>query len=201
MGRRKGKSLHMKSDYPMLKGKRIILIAFLSSLVIHIGIIVASPDIFLATGFKAKLRAYKVHLIRPPIKEIVEMSQENHTPVSQVPQEPQEEAKEATISLDTKDSTYNPYTKILKERIRQYWTYPLSAQQTFIQGDLLIVFRLDRNGNLVDSRVARSSGYQLLDNSAIKAIELAEPFPAFPETITVQFLNINASFTYRLKFE
>jgi len=201
MGRRKGKSLHMKSDYPMLKGKRIILIAFLSSLVIHIGIIVASPDIFLATGFKAKLRAYKVHLIRPPMKEITEMSQENHTPVNQIPQKPQEEAKEATISLDTKDSTYNPYTKILKERIRQYWTYPLSAQQTFIQGDLLIVFRLDRNGNLVDSRVARSSGYQLLDNSAIKAIELAEPFPAFPETITVQFLNINASFTYRLKFE
>jgi TonB family protein len=197
----KWESLPMQRDYLKVKRKQIILIAFLSSIVIHLGIIVASPDIFLGTGFKTRLRAYKVHLIRPPMKEMMEMSQERHTDLSQIPQEPAEEPKEATISLDIRDSTYNPYATIIKERICQFWAYPLSAQQTFIQGDLLIVFRLDRNGNLVDSRIARSSGYQILDNSAIKAIESAKPFPAFPDTIPVQFLNINASFTYKLKFE
>ena len=187
--------------YPWLTGKRIILIAFLASAIIHAGIIIGSPDIFMATGLKVKLRAFKVDLIRPPMDEIQEQSEEAQAPIGQAPIESTQETEEATISLDTKDAIYYPYAKVVKERIQRHWSYPLAARESYIQGDLLIIFRLERNGHLVNTRIARSSGYQILDGSSLRAIELASPFPPLPDTIPVQFLNINASFTYRLKFE
>ena len=135
------------------------------------------------------------------MKEIKKSSKEKDPAISQIHSELPVETKEATISLDTRDPAYHPYTKVIKEKILNYWIYPLSAQQNFIQGDLLIVFRLGRNGNLVDSNIDRSSGHEILDTHALKAIRLATPFPPFPENITVQFLNIKASFAYQLTFE
>ncbi len=194
--------ISINSYYSELKGKRIIPITFLLSFIIHVSIIMAFQGIFPIPWFRGKLRAYKVDLIRPPIKEIMKSSKENASPISQIPSKPPTiETKEATISLDTKDSTYHPYTKVIKKKILNNWIYPLSARQKFIQGDLLIVFRLDREGNLIDCNIASSSGHEILDTHALKAIELANPFPPFPENITVQFLNINASFAYQLTFE
>ncbi len=199
MGKRKSRDI--RSSYPGLTGKRIILMALLVSGIIHAGIIIGFPDIFMAGGFGTKLRAFKVDLIRPPMDEIQEPSEEAQAPISQAPVESAQEKEEATISLDTKDAIYHPYAKLVKERIQQHWTYPLAARQSYVQGNLLIIFRLERNGHLVKSRIARSSGYQILDGTSLKAIELASPFPPFPDTIPVQFLNINASFTYKLKIE
>lgn len=193
--------INSNSIFSDIKGKRIILITFLISIIIHVSAIIAFQGIFPLTWFKSKLRAYKVNLIRPPIKEILKSSEKNDSAISQIHIEPPVEIKEATISLDTRDPTYHPYTKVIKERIFNYWIYPLSARQNFIQGSLLIVFRLDSDGNLIACNIARSSGHEILDSHALKAIKLANPFPPFPENITVQFLNINASFAYQLKFE
>jgi TonB family protein len=199
MGKRNSKGIY--SRYPHIKGKRIILFAFLVSAIVHLGIIISSPDIFLASVFRADLRTFKVDLIRPPMDEIEDSSEENQVPTSQAPDEQDKTSEEATISLDTTDTIYYPYVKTIKEGIHKNWIYPPSAQKSYIQGDLMIVFRLDKNGTLVNSRIARSSGYQILDGSALNAIELASPFPPFPDTITVQFLNINATFTYQLRFQ
>jgi TonB family protein len=199
MGKRKPRDT--RADYPGLTGKRIILTALLASVIIHAGIIIGAPDIFMATSLKAKLRAFKVDLIRPPMDEIQEQSEEAQAPIGHAPKESAQEAEEATISLDTKEAIYYPYAKVIKERIQQHWTYPVAARENYIQGNLMIIFRLENNGNLVNSRITRSSGYQILDGFSLRAIELASPFPPFPETIPVQFLNINASFTYKLKFE
>ena len=199
MGKRKSRD--NQSYYPGLTGKRIILVALLASVIIHAGIIIGSPDIFMATSLKAKLRAFKVDLIRPPMDEIQEQSEEAQALISHAPIENAQETEEATISLDTKDAIYYPYAKAVKERIQQHWTYPVAARENYMQGNLIIIFRLEKNGHLVNSRITSSSGYQILDGSSIRAIELASPFPPFPDTIPVQFLNINASFTYKLKFE
>jgi len=188
-------------SYFVLNQKRIIPITFFLSIIIHIGIIIAFQSIFPFSLLRAERRTYKVDLIRPPIKEIKKHSQESDPAISQIHSELPVESKEATISLNTKDPTYHPYTKIIKEKIFHYWIYPLSAQQDFIQGSLLIVFRLGRDGSLIDCNIEKSSGHTILDKHAIKAIRLANPFPPFPENITVQFLNIHASFAYQLTFE
>jgi len=191
----------MNRDYSEVKRNRIILTTFLVSIIIHLGAIVAFQGVSLVRGFSSKPRAYKVDLIRPPIKEIMESSKEKHAAPGQIRSEPPVKSKEATISLDTEDSTYHPYTKVIKERIRNHWVYPLSGRQNLIQGRLLVVFRLDRGGNLIDCNMAYSSGHEILDTHALNAIQSATPFPPFPESITVQFLNIRASFAYKLRFE
>jgi protein TonB len=172
--------------------------AFFASLLIHAGILIASPNIFMAGSFQDTLRAFKVDLIRPPMDEIREQSKDPHPQAGNDPIDQKKE--EATISLNTTDELYYPYATVVKKRIEQHWTYPASAREQYMQGDLMIVFRLERNGHLVSSRIVHSSGYQILDGSSIKAIELASPFPPFPDTIPVQILNINASFAYRLKY-
>lgn len=189
------------NSYYLLKGKWIIPITFFISIIIHIGIIIAFQATFPFSLLRVERRTYKVDLIRPPIKEIKKNSKKSDPAISQIHSKLPVETKEATISLDTKDPTYHPYTKVIKEKIFNSWIYPLSAQQNFIQGSLLIVFRLDKNGNLIDCNIDRSSGHEILDTQALKAIRLANPFPPFPENITVQVLNINASFVYQLAFE
>jgi TonB family protein len=197
----KGKSRDRQSYCPGIIGNRIIMTALLASALIHAGILIGFPDIFRIGGSGAKVRAFKVDLIRPPIEEIRKQTEETRESISQTPTESAREHKEATISLDTTDALYYPYAKMIKERIQQHWQYPIAARESYLQGDLLIIFRLERNGHLVNAHIARSSGHQILDSASIKAIELACPFPPFPDTILVQFLNINASFTYQLKFE
>jgi len=196
----RGKSI-INSCYPELMGKRIITVAFLLSIIIHLTAAITFPSILYLREFKNKLRAYRVDLVRPPIKEIMEEAKKNQPPVSQIHSKPPAEIREATISLDTEDSTYHPYTKTIKEKIFSYWIYPLFAQQNFIQGNLLISFRLDRYGALIDSKIVSSSGHEILDEQALKAVRSAHPFPPFPENILVQFLKINASFSYQLKYE
>lgn len=180
---------------------RIVLITFLLSITIHVSAIVAFQGVSLVREFRIKPRTYRVDLIRPPIKEIMESSKEKDTASDQIRSELPVKTREATISLDTDDSAYHPYTKVIKQRIRDHWVYPLSARQNLIQGRLLIVFRLDRGGNLIDCKTAYSSGHEILDSHALKAIRSAAPFPSFPENITVEFLNIRASFAYKLRFE
>jgi TonB family protein len=187
--------------FSSLAGRRIVLAAFLLSVLIHVGALAVLQDIFPGTWVKTKLRTYKVDLMRPPMEEVMKAKKEELPAISQIHSEPPREPSEATISLDTRDSTYIPYTKVLKQRIRSYWIYPLSARENLIQGSLMIVFRLDRGGNLIACDVVRSSEHDILDEYALEAIQSANPFPPFPENIKVEFLNINASFAYLLQFE
>ena len=199
MGRRRTVNI---ADYlPDLEGRGIFLLAFSLSIVIHIIAVLVLQGIFPGPWVKSPARTYTIDLIRPPVEDIIKNKREEFPPVRQIHTGPPVEPKEATISLDTKDTAYAPYTTVLKEKIRSQWVYPLYAQENLIQGTLLILFRLDSGGNLVDLSVVRSSEYEILDRYALKAIRSANPFPPFPESITLDFLNINASFAYQLQFQ
>ncbi len=193
--------MNITDYFANLEGRWIVIFSFTLSLLIHVVIITALQGFFPTTWFKDKLRTYKVELIRPPMNQIMKTKVEELTPVMQIHSEPPEEPREATISLDTKNTTYMPYTKVIKERIRSHWIYPLSGRENLIQGTLTVLFRLDRGGNLIACKLARSSNYEILDRYALEAIRAANPFPPFPENIRVEFLNINASFAYQLQFE
>jgi len=65
----------------------------------------------------------------------------------------------------------------------------------------LVAFRIDSFGNLISCEINKASGYKILDDYALEAIRLANPFPPFPDSLDLQFLNINASFSYQLSLE
>jgi TonB family protein len=189
------------NSYYSLKGKRVIVLTFSLSIIIHIAFIIAFQGIFPFRILKSQRRAYKVHLIRPPIEDIAKSRKESDSDIGKNHSELPVETREATISLDTKNPLYHPYTRAIEEKILNHWIYPLSAKKHLIQGNLLIIFKLNSDGNLIGCNINRSSGYEILDIHAVQAIHLANPFPPFPENIPVQFLTIRASFAYQLALE
>jgi len=60
--------------------------------------------------------------------------------------------------------------------------YPEEARG-HIYGSLQMTVVIDRNGNLVDAMIDRSSGSPVLDRAARRIVKLASPYPPFPAEI------------------
>ena len=102
------------------------------------------------------------------------------------------------VPLDTPDPKYQDYFKILRERIQSKWTYPREAGDRGIGGSLLIEFHIAKDGRLAYLEVRHSSGVEILDEYAVNAIKLAQPFPPVPDSLAKQVLPINGNFVYQI---
>lgn len=67
-------------------------------------------------------------------------------------------------------------------RIQAAKHYPWVARRRRMQGVTRIFFRLSRAGKLLWARIARSSGFTILDKAAVAAVRNAAPYPGFPGT-------------------
>lgn len=105
--------------------------------------------------------------------------------------------KEDTVDLSTKEFKYVSYFTNLKRKIDGVWNYPEESQIRGETGRLFLIFTIRSNGDLEDIELLNSSGYQRLDNEAIRAIKVASPFNPFPDSWDLEKLNIRASFEYR----
>jgi len=147
------------------------------------------------------LRIYNVELIRPPV-EGMDLVEKPDTDISK-PEEssaspPSPEDSQETISLDTEDKRYVSYAQAIKERIAGQWKYPQEARKKKLEGKLVALFSLNKEGSLTHVEITQSSSHEVLDREAERAIQSAAPFPPFPSTVTVSRLNINVSFDYTL---
>jgi TonB family protein len=111
---------------------------------------------------------------------------------------PPPEQAEDTISLDTEDKRYSSYASAIKEKLLGQWQYPPQATENLIEGDVLVLFTLDRQGGLLDVQVIQPSSYGILDEETLRTVRSAAPFPPFPGSVTVKRLHIKANFAYRL---
>lgn len=102
----------------------------------------------------------------------------------------------APISLNTKDPVYVTYFNKIKQLIELQWEYPELALRYGLQGRLALEFMIGGNGELEQLRLIRSSGSQVLDEEALRAIKAAAPFPPIPPWIKPNPLLISASMEY-----
>ncbi len=65
-----------------------------------------------------------------------------------------------------------------------------------LQGKLALEFTISGSGQLERIRLIRSSGSQLLDDEAMRAVKAAAPFPPIPPWIKPNPLSISASMEY-----
>ncbi len=174
-------------------------ISLILSFFFHAIAILALQEAFPSYWVVEELRTYRVDLIRPPVKDM-SPDKISDPEVSRVKQKqpPPPSLDQDTISLDTKDERYVTYAKLIKERIRFHWRYPPAALESLLEGKLMVIFSLARKGEVIQIKLMKNSGYEILDKEAIRAITAAAPFAPFPEHITVSRLNIKATFDYRL---
>lgn len=101
-----------------------------------------------------------------------------------------------TISLNTDDLKYFSYTLKLKNKIEYIWRYPQAAAERGMQGDLLLTFTIQRNGYVSEVRVVSTSGYEVLDLEAVRAIKEASPFAPLPDSWNEDHITITGHFIY-----
>jgi protein TonB len=100
------------------------------------------------------------------------------------------------VSLNSRDPLYVTYFTKIKQLIESHWEYPELALRYGLQGKLSLEFTIGANGQLERLRLVRSSGSQLLDDEAVRAIQAAAPFPPIPSWIKPNPLSISAAMEY-----
>ena len=182
-----------------LSGLSIMRLCLLISLVFH-AVVLAGFHRAFPIGWAEPLRTYHVELFRPPIdQECEDRKLQGADLAGPRPNDPPSKTvTEDTISLDTQDKRYSSYAKIIKEKLLRCWVYPAEAKDRLLEGTVLVVFTLTREGRLTETRILAPSPHFILNEEARRAIREAAPFPPFPGSVTVTRLNIKASFAYQL---
>ena len=123
---------------------------------------------------------------------------------------------EAQISKDYQTYQERPKRKFVGARAAEYrfagyvedWrvsiekigneNYPEAARRLKLYGSLLITVAIRANGHLENIEILRSSGNKSLDAAAIHIVELAAPYPPFPQEIREEadVLHITRTWTF-----
>lgn len=84
-----------------------------------------------------------------------------------------------TVNMPTQQKS--DWTSLLLQRLERYKRYPAQALRQQARGIVLLNLTLDRAGQVLDVKLARSSGVPSLDKEALALPERASPLPALPE--------------------
>lgn len=119
-------------------------------------------------------------------------------------QEKAERPRRKFISASTKEYKYAAYMEAWRSKVERVGNlnYPDAARKQKISGSLILDVALNKDGSINEVTIRRSSGYKILDDAAIRIVELASPYSPFPVKIreetdilhitrTWQFLNSN----------
>ena len=128
-----------------------------------------------------------------------ELNQEKYAPKNPQVEEKEELDDDEPISLDTKEAKYASYFSRIKQQIQRVWVYPSQGIKRTLSGELTLKFEISKDGNLLSLRLINSSGSNILDANAVKAVRGAAPYYPFPITITKKRLSILATFVYNAK--
>ena len=128
-----------------------------------------------------------------------ELNQEKYAPENPQVEEKEELDNDEPISLDTKEAKYISYFSRIKQQIQRVWVYPSQGIKRTLSGELTLKFEISKDGNLLSLRLINSSGSNILDANAVKAVRGAAPYYPFPITINKKKLSILATFVYKTK--
>lgn len=90
-------------------------------------------------------------------------------------------------TLDNPDFTYDYYLAQLVSRIDQSWTRPPVGSGV----RAVVSFHIQRDGSITDLDVRETSGIEVFDLSALRAVQNAAPFPPLPRAYTHDSLGVS----------
>jgi periplasmic protein TonB len=96
----------------------------------------------------------------------------------------------SSVTLDVSDFCCNEYLDQMVVAIRRNWDQNLG-----VVGSTTMQFTILRNGVIENPRVEKSSGFAVLDNSAMRALQLTR-IPALPAAFENPTLTVHLRFDY-----
>lgn len=85
---------------------------------------------------------------------------------------------------------FSDYMENVKTKLQRNWVTPDFLEE----GHVRVLFKIDREGNVIAGDILESSGNAIFDESTVNAIHKSEPFGKFPENTSRQTITINYSF-------
>ena len=98
------------------------------------------------------------------------------------------------IQVPGADSTLQRYLALVQSKIRALWVAP-PVDVTGRSFQVVIRFRLHRNGSISNVVVEETSGNGYYDDAGKRAVQAADPLPEFPGSMSESTLDAHFSFT------
>jgi periplasmic protein TonB len=123
----------------------------------------------------------------PTSRELIEQSLEAARLAAEVERQAQAYAKRPKkkfISANTREYEYAAYMRAWVARVERIGNlnYPEEARRRNLSGQLVLTVAVARDGAVKSIDVVQPSGHPLLDDAAIRTVQLASPFGPLPET-------------------
>ena len=104
------------------------------------------------------------------------------------------------ITANNKDHRFASYMEAWRAKVERVGNinYPYEARKKNLSGKLLLDVAILPDGKVQTITIRRSSGKKLLDEAAVRIVELAAPFAPLPESITreVDILHITRTWNF-----
>lgn len=112
----------------------------------------------------------------------------------------QQRPKRKFIGARTTEFRFARYVEDWRTKIERVgnMNYPEEARRKKITGSLLLSVAIRADGSVEKAEIRRSSGFPVLDGAALKIVELAAPFSAFPTDIAHEYdiVDITRTWTF-----
>jgi protein TonB len=101
-------------------------------------------------------------------------------------------APRTTVRTEASAPRVDPsWESLLLKHLQQFKNYPSGARERNEQGVVLLTFSIDRNGHVLSQRIAKGSGFAL--------VQRAQPMPAFPPAMTEERLDLTVPIRFSLR--
>lgn len=119
--------------------------------------------------------------------------------VEQTTEEYNKRPRKKFVGVRTEEVRYAQYMEAWREKVERIGTlnYPESARGK-LSGQPVISVTINKLGELVSVELIKTSGYQVLDDAAMRIVKLAAPYAKFPPDIAKEFdqLDITRQWTF-----
>lgn len=124
-------------------------------------------------------RVPEIGVLTPP--EIEERARLN-AEISRVWQEYQKRPKRKFVNARTQEYKYATYIAAWQAKVERIGNlnYPEEAKRRGLRGRMRLTVALNADGTVNDVAVTHSSGHKLLDDAAVRIVQLSAPFAPFP---------------------
>ncbi len=189
----------------MVKLRQINNLSFVISILSHL---------LLITALSVPISGNK-QVIQQNNKEMVVI--DTHSFIAEMPSNKIIADKTTVLDNEEREDRYNPdsfgkkssssdfkkdetelirFKDLIRKEIEKRKKYPLIAKKRDIDGIVEVSFLLNSDGSLSHLMIERSSNYRILDQAALELIHTTVPFPAFPDTLKDDSIQINVSIVY-----
>ena len=142
----------------------------------------------------------------PTIQRVAEaftVSSKSRTQTAALPRKMPENISTALDVSGTSDVDTNAarglFTGKVRQRIADAKYYPRTARRRGIEGQPVVAFTLDKGGRLMKAGLAKTSGYRLLDQAALEAVQQAAPYPEIPAELNAETFQFKLPISFILK--